>query len=98
MLHAPREAEAEPADPAAADGVLRGVAALDGGLLVEQRERVLARGGDPDRRRAEDRAAPGPATGEREGPLVAAEGERRPPGVDGDLVQRGPPQPRGAHQ
>ena len=55
-LQAPRQAEAEPADPAAADGVARGLAALDRGLVVEQGERVVVRRGRP---------APAPSRGSR---------------------------------
>ena len=73
------EAVAEPAEPAAAD---HGVAARLGQVL-EPRERVVARGEQRARGAADDRAAAGPAAGQRERPRLVAQREQDPLGREG---------------
>ena len=92
------EREAEMAEPAAAHriGVLLG--AGDRRLLVEDRERVLVRLGDPDGLRAEDRAAGGPRPGQGERAVVAAQRENRLGGRPVDVERlRHEPRGRPAH-
>ena len=64
-LQPPGEREAQVADPATADEAGRSVARrwADVG---EQRERILVLGGDPQRRRADQRPGPRPAPHKRE--------------------------------
>jgi hypothetical protein len=73
------EAVAEPAEPAAADD---GVTARLGQVL-EPGERVVAGGEQGARGTADDRAATGPAAGERERPGLVAQREQDPLGREG---------------
>ena len=69
----------ERAEPAAGDSETPAVpwTALNKRLFVQQRERVLLGGGDPDRLRPDQRATAGPAPDQRERALVAPDEKRR---------------------